>query len=76
MKDYITPAELAREMDVDYDTILGYIAAGRLPFFKIGRLWRCRRADLDKHINKLLPLPFAQLNKARWRLPDESDFGG
>lgn len=49
-KDMMTLAEAAAQCDVDYDTFLRWVRAGRVPFVEVGphRLKRVRRGDVEQ----------------------------
>jgi excisionase family DNA binding protein len=47
-QDYLTPAQVAEELQVTVVTVRRWIANGALPASKVGpRRWMIRRADLD-----------------------------
>jgi excisionase family DNA binding protein len=43
---YLSPKAAAQLLDIHPRTVLRWIAAGRLPAFRVGRLVRIARADL------------------------------
>ena len=49
-EDYLTPYELADELSVSLTTVYKLLRAGRLPGFKVGRVWRIPRDALEKYI--------------------------
>lgn len=49
--------EVANYLQVKESTIYTWAQNGRIPAFRLGRLWRFRRADLDTWLeNQRLPL--------------------
>jgi PTS system nitrogen regulatory IIA component len=48
--------EVARYLRVKDSTVYTWAQAGKLPAFRLGRLWRFRRTDLDAWLeNRRLP---------------------
>lgn len=47
---FLTPAEVAKELQLDVLTIYKYIRNMELAAIKLGRNYRIRREDLDKFI--------------------------
>ncbi len=45
LKANLTVATIANFLDVDENTVYEMAAAGTLPAFKVGRLWRIPRAE-------------------------------
>ncbi len=46
MKDYLTPAEIAKALNVSASTVRLWIARGKLKAFRVGDRWRVKREDL------------------------------
>lgn len=57
-KNVLSVEEVAEELNVHYMTAYARIRNGEIPAFKVGRVWRVRRSDLDKYMEE-------QLKKAR-----------
>jgi excisionase family DNA binding protein len=54
--EYLTPAQVADELQVTTVTVRRWIAGGELPAAKAGpRKWRIRRADLARMLSPELP---------------------
>jgi excisionase family DNA binding protein len=50
--EYLTPAQVAEELQVTTVTVRRWIASGELPAAKAGpRKWRIRRADMAKMLS-------------------------
>ena len=54
LKANLTVATIANFLDLNEDTIYEMAAAGSLPAFKVGRLWRIPRAEFLTWYNKRL----------------------
>lgn len=48
--DYLTPQEAADELYVSLTTVYNLLRCGKLPGFKVGRIWRIPRDSLEKMI--------------------------
>lgn len=46
MKDYLTPSQLAKILDVSAATVRNWIASGKLKAYRVGERWRVRREDV------------------------------
>ena len=46
----MTPADVAKAMQVPVDLVMALVTSGDIPAFRIGSEWRVRRADLDAWI--------------------------
>ena len=44
---YLTPKEVMRELCIGRNTFYRLVNSGELKAFRIGKLWRVRREDLD-----------------------------
>lgn len=57
---YLTPAQVADELQVTTVTVRRWIASGELPAAKAGpRKWRVRRADLTRMLSPELASPIS-----------------
>ncbi len=52
MTTYLTIHDVAEEMDVEYKTVYRLVTSGKLPSFRVGRVYRIRRVDLDRYIEE------------------------
>jgi len=52
MPDYLTIQDVANEMGVEYKTVYRLVTSGKLPSFRVGRVYRIRRQDLDRYIEE------------------------
>jgi excisionase family DNA binding protein len=52
--EFLTKADVARECKVSPRTVDHWIASRRLRYFKLGRLVRIRRSDLQKSLEKFV----------------------
>ncbi len=52
MSDYLTIQDVANEMGVEYKTVYRLVTSGKLPSFRVGRVYRIRREDLDRFIEE------------------------
>jgi excisionase family DNA binding protein len=52
MPDYLTIQDVADEMGVEYKTVYRLVTSGKLPSFRVGRVYRIRRQDLDRYIEE------------------------
>lgn len=48
--DYLTPYDAADELCVSLTTVYNLLRAGKLPGFKVGRIWRIPRDALERVI--------------------------
>ena len=46
----LTITEVSKLLRLTRKTVMSHINAGRLPAFKVGKLWRVLRSDLGKFI--------------------------
>ena len=54
--EYLTPAQVAHELQVTTVTVRRWIASGELPAAKAGpRKWRIRRADMAQMLAPAIP---------------------
>lgn len=49
-EDVLTPNEVARRLRCSRRTVYNLIGGGRLPSFRVGKLRRIRREDLERFI--------------------------
>ena len=52
---FLTPQEVSNLLRVSVYTVRRWIKKEKLPAYKIGRLWRIKRVDLDKWLNQQRP---------------------
>lgn len=52
MSDYLTIQDVANEMGVEYKTVYRLVTSGAIPSFRVGRVYRIRRQDLNHYIEK------------------------
>lgn len=45
--DFLTPKEVMEELAIGKNTLYRLLNSGELPAFRIGKLWRVRRVDLE-----------------------------
>lgn len=43
----LTTAQIAERLQVTQKTVVGWIQAGKLPAYKLSRLWRVKESDLQ-----------------------------
>ena len=48
----LTPEEVAERLGIKPNTVKGYFRTGRIKAIKVGKLWRVRESDLQKHIEE------------------------
>jgi excisionase family DNA binding protein len=48
----LTTAQVAKRLQVTQKTVVGWIQAGKLPAYKLGRLWRVKLGDLDAFLEE------------------------
>jgi len=46
----LTPDEVAQRLGITPNTVRIYVREGRIKALKVGKLWRVRESDLQKHI--------------------------
>ena len=46
-KDYFTPAELAKALDVSASAVRQWISCGKLKAYRVGDRWRVRKEDVS-----------------------------
>ena len=51
-QSFLTPKEVSDFLRVSTQTILRWIKEGKLPAYKVGRVWRISKVDLDKWLNQ------------------------
>ncbi|GGA57897.1 hypothetical protein GCM10007416_33870 [Kroppenstedtia guangzhouensis] len=52
MSDIMTPAQVAKRLQVTERTVYKYLANGEMEAVKIGRVWRITEEQLQKFIQK------------------------
>ena len=78
------PAEVAKYLGMTERTIYMWAQQGKLPAFKVGSVWRFRKADVDRwlestrsgpEVSDVEPLsPHVEPSRSKWRLrKDEED---
>lgn len=45
--DFLTPKEVMEELAIGKNTLYRLLNSGELPAFRIGKLWRVRKVDLE-----------------------------
>ena len=48
INEYLTPREVMELLAIGKNTFYKLVQSGQLPAFRLGRLWRVRRADLSR----------------------------
>jgi excisionase family DNA binding protein len=48
----LTTAQVAEKLQVTQKTVVGWIQAGKLTAYKLGRLWRIRENDLEAFLEE------------------------
>jgi len=48
----LTPDEVAQRLGITPNTVRIYLREGRIKALKVGKLWRVRESDLQKHIEE------------------------
>jgi excisionase family DNA binding protein len=51
-RSFLTPQEVSDLLRVSVYTVRRWIKQGRLPAYKVGRVWRIRESDLDTWLNE------------------------
>lgn len=51
-QSFLTPQEVSDLLRVSVYTVRRWIKEGDLPAYKVGRLWRIRKVDLDKWLSQ------------------------
>ena len=54
MSEYLTIQDVADRMGVEYKTVYRLVTSGKLPSFRVGRVYRIRPQDLDAYIESQL----------------------
>lgn len=49
---FLTPKEVSNILQVSVYTVRRWIKEGELPAYKVGRLWRIDKVDLNKWLNR------------------------
>ncbi len=57
MHPFLTPKEVSELLQVSVFTVRRWIKQGELPAYKVGRLWRIRRSDLNEWLSEQRPSP-------------------
>ena len=55
MKKIFTPEEIADELSVTRKSIYVWLQKGELKGFKVGKLWRVTREDLEMFLGRPIP---------------------
>ncbi|HJZ48864.1 MAG TPA: helix-turn-helix domain-containing protein [Roseiflexaceae bacterium] len=55
--EVLTVTEIAGYLRVSETTVWRWCNSGKLPAFRIGRSWRMRRTDLERHIRQSVSEP-------------------
>ena len=50
--EFITASEVAKSLNIGHLAVLRWCREGLIPGYKIGKLWRIKRKDLDEFIKK------------------------
>ncbi len=48
----LSPEDVAKQLNIATATVREYLREGRIKGMKVGKLWRVRESDLQKHIEK------------------------
>jgi excisionase family DNA binding protein len=56
MQPFLTPKEVSDLLQVSVYTVRRWIKQGELPAYKVGRLWRINKDDLNQWLNQQRPL--------------------
>ena len=51
-QSFLTPQEVSDLLRVSIHTVRRWIKEGKLPAYKVGRVWRISKVDLDKWLNQ------------------------
>lgn len=46
--EFLTPTEVMEELGIGRNTFYRLVNSGELPAFRIGKLWRVKRSELEK----------------------------
>lgn len=49
---FLTPKEVSNLLQVSVFTVRSWIKQGELPAYKVGRLWRIERSDLNRWLSQ------------------------
>ena len=55
MKKIFTPEEIADELSVSRKSVYVWLQKGELAGFKVGKLWRITREDLENFLGRSIP---------------------
>jgi excisionase family DNA binding protein len=53
---FLTPQEVSELLQVSVYTVRRWIKQGELPAYKVGRLWRIKKGDLNTWLDQQRPL--------------------
>ncbi len=53
---FLTPHEVSELLQVSVYTVRRWIKQGELPAYKVGRLWRIKKGDLNTWLDQQRPL--------------------
>lgn len=53
---FLTPQEVSDLLQVSVYTVRRWIKQGELPAYKVGRLWRINKGDLNRWLDQQRPL--------------------
>jgi excisionase family DNA binding protein len=56
MQPFLTPQEVSDLLQVSVYTVRRWIKQGELPAYKVGRLWRINKGDLNQWLDQQRPL--------------------
>lgn len=48
----LSPEDVAKQLNIATATVREYLREGRIKGMKVGKLWRVRESDLQRHIEK------------------------
>lgn len=48
----LSPEDVAKQLNIATATVREYLREGRIKGIKVGKLWRVRESDLQRHIEK------------------------
>lgn len=51
-QEYLTPAEIAKQLKITERTVYRWLDAGQLRGLKLGRVWRVRNSDLESFLKE------------------------
>ena len=77
------PAEVSKYLGMTERTILQWSQQGKLPAFKVGSVWRYRRAEIDRwlessrsgpSVDEVQPLtPYIEPPRSKWRIRKDEE---